>query len=166
MPDITYGQLAKILRSFGFAIHEPRSGVRVYEHAESGATIILPKFPDEDRVYGHHFTDVKMTLDSFGLASAPEFASRVVKVTDEIFGLPETTYGRLTQTLRSLGFTVHEPKPGVLVYKHETGAVIILPKFPDEDRVYWHHLADARAMLDAYGIASGPEFASRLLKAS
>ena len=80
--------------------------------------------------------------------------------------MPETTYGRLTQTLRSLGFTVHEPKPGVLVYKHETGAVIILPKFPDEDRVYWHHLADARSMLDAYGIATEPEFASRLLKAS
>jgi hypothetical protein len=81
--------------------------------------------------------------------------------------MPETTYGRLTQTLRSLGFTVHEPKPGVVVYKHaETGALIILPKFPDDDQVYWHHLADAWAMLDAYGIATKPEFASRLLKAS
>ena len=37
--------------------------------------------------------------------------------------MPETTYGRLTQTLLSLGFTIHQPKPGVVVYKHaETGA--------------------------------------------
>ena len=80
--------------------------------------------------------------------------------------MPETTYGLLTQTLCSLGFTVHEPEPGALVFEHETGAVIILPKFPENDRVYWHHLADARAMLDAYGIVEAPDFASRLLMAS
>lgn len=166
MPDITYGQLAEILESLGFTSHEPEPGVRVYKHAESGAMIFLPKFPDEDRVYGHHFTDVKMTLDSFGIADAPDFASLLLKATGEVFGMPETTYGRLAQTLRSLGFTVREPKPEVLVYEHETGATIILPKFPDEDRVYWHHLADARSILDAYDIATEPEFASRLLKAT
>jgi hypothetical protein len=81
--------------------------------------------------------------------------------------MPETTYGRLTQTLLALGFTVLEPEPGALVYKHAgTGALIILPKFPDDDRVYWHHLTDVKMTLDAYGIASAPEFASRLLKAS
>ena len=81
--------------------------------------------------------------------------------------MPETTYGRLTEILQSLGFSLHEPKPGVRVYKHaETGATIILPSFPDNDRVYWHHLADARGILDAYGIATEPDFASRLLKAS
>ena len=81
--------------------------------------------------------------------------------------MPETTYGRLTQTLLSLGFTIHQPKPDVVVYKHaETGALIILPSFPDADRVYGHHITDVKMTLDAYGIASEPEFASRLLKAS
>ena len=81
--------------------------------------------------------------------------------------MPETTYGRLTQTLLSLGFTIHQPKPGVVVYKHaETGALIILPSFPDADRVYGHHITDVKMTLDAYGIATGSEFASRLLKAS
>lgn len=166
MPELTYGQLTKILESLGFAIREPNSRARVYKHTESGATIILPKFPANDRVYGHHFTDVRMTLDSFGIADATEFASVLLKATGKAFGMPETTYGRLTEALRSLGFTVREPVPGTLVYEHaETGALIILPKFPDGDRVYWHHLADARSMLDAYGIASGPEFASRLSSA-
>jgi hypothetical protein len=73
----------------------------------------------------------------------------------------ETTYGRLTQTLLSLGFTIHEPEPRVRVYKHaESGAVIILPSFPDTDRVYGHHLTAVKMTLDAYGIATEPEFAS------
>ena len=81
--------------------------------------------------------------------------------------MPETTYGRLTEILRSLGFTLREPEPGLRVYKHaDTGAAIILPSFPDDDRVYGHHLTDVKMTLDAYGIASGPEFASRILKAS
>ncbi len=54
MPETTYGQLAEILRSLGFRVHEPEPGALVYEHAESGAMIFLPKFPDGDRVYGHH----------------------------------------------------------------------------------------------------------------
>jgi predicted RNA binding protein YcfA (HicA-like mRNA interferase family) len=163
MPDITYGQLAKILESLGFTVHEPNSRVRVYKHAEAGATIILPSFPADDRVYGHHLSDVKMTLDWFGIADAPEFASRLRKATGKLFGMPETTYGRLTKTLRCFGFTVREPQPGALVYEHaETGALIILPKFPDNDRVYWHHLADSRGTLDSFGIASAAEFANRL----
>ena len=79
MPEITYGQLTEILRSLGFTIHEPEPGARVYKHAQSGAMIFLPIFPDNDRVYGHHLTATQMTLDGFGIASKPEFASRLLK---------------------------------------------------------------------------------------
>ena len=81
--------------------------------------------------------------------------------------MPETTYAQLSEILRSLGFTLHEPEPGVRVYKHtETGALLVLPKYPDEDRVYGHHLTATKMSLDGVGIASGPEIANRLLKAS
>ncbi len=79
MPETTYGRLTEILRSLGFTMNEPDPRMRMYEHAESGATIILPRFPDADRVYGHHLTDVKMTLDAYGIATEPEFAIRLLK---------------------------------------------------------------------------------------
>ena len=79
MPETTYGQLTDILRSLGFTIHEPEPGVRVYKHAESGALLILPVYPDNDRVYGHHLTATQMTLDGFGIASKQEFSSRLLK---------------------------------------------------------------------------------------
>ena len=79
MPETTYGRLTEILLSLGFTLHEPKPGARVYKHAQSGATIILPAFPDNDRVYGHHLTDAKMTLDAYGIASEPEFNREILK---------------------------------------------------------------------------------------
>ena len=171
MPEITYGELYAIIRSFGFISYEPQPGTRVYKHANSGALLVLPIFPDKDRVYGHHLTATGMTLDGYGIASKQEFASRLWKASgstsrDEV-DMPEITYGRLSEILRSLGFTIREPKPGVRVFEHaESGAAIVLPAFPDNDRVYGHHLADAKMTLDAFGIVNKQEFASRLSKAS
>jgi len=68
--DVTYGQLDQALRSFGFAsrpsTYNP-PGV-VYEHRETGAIIMLPKFPDRDKVHVHHLMAVRMELENFGFA--------------------------------------------------------------------------------------------------
>ena len=79
MPETTYGQLAEILRSLGFTVHEPEPGARVYKHTASGAMILLPKYPDAGRVYEHHLLYTQGTLDGFGIASEQEFASRLLK---------------------------------------------------------------------------------------
>lgn len=78
----TYGQLDKVLRSFGFSrrvFESHGKGVR-YEHKETGAIITLPLFPDKDRVYEHHMFVVRGTLDGFGVATPPTFEAKLNKV--------------------------------------------------------------------------------------
>jgi hypothetical protein len=80
----------------------------------------------------------------------------------------DVTYGQLDKVLRALGFTVHPGRndPPGRVYKHEdTGAIIMLPAYPKNDRVYEHHLAAARSELDNFGIADPTAFAAKLQKA-
>jgi hypothetical protein len=78
------------------------------------------------------------------------------------------TYGQLDQALRSLGFTCRLVKgePPARVYDHkETGASIMVPPFPEGDRVLEHHLITAQVMLDQFGIADPTAFAAKLRKA-
>jgi hypothetical protein len=68
--EVTYGQLDKVLRALGFscqvAAKEPPT--RIYEHKESGAWIMLPRFPEDDLVLDYHLAGVQTTLDGFGIA--------------------------------------------------------------------------------------------------
>lgn len=80
MPDVTYGKLDEVLRSLGFTVDEPERGTRVYQHAASGARVILPTFPARKAVYPHHMVGTRMILEAFGIADPPEFASRLQKV--------------------------------------------------------------------------------------
>jgi hypothetical protein len=79
--DVTYGQLDETLRSLGFscrpAKHDPPG--RVYEHKETGAMILLPAFPESDKVYEHHMVAVRMELDHFGIADPTAFAAKLQK---------------------------------------------------------------------------------------
>jgi hypothetical protein len=79
--DVTYGQLDKVLRSLGFTCRlltdEPPA--RVYEHKESGAWIMLPRFPEEDRVLDYHLAHVRTTLDGFGIADPKVFNAKLQK---------------------------------------------------------------------------------------
>jgi hypothetical protein len=80
--DVTYGQLDKVLRSFGFArkiFERNGKGVR-YEHKVTGARITLPLFPEEDFVLVHHFIQVRGTLDNFGVADPSVFEAKLQKV--------------------------------------------------------------------------------------
>ncbi len=77
--EVTYGQLDKVLRSMGFtrrpANRKPPGSV--YEHRESGALVMLPAFPDDDKVFEHHLVAVRTELDNFGLAEPSVFAAKL-----------------------------------------------------------------------------------------
>ncbi|HWG48018.1 MAG TPA: hypothetical protein VN688_34965 [Gemmataceae bacterium] len=79
--DVTYGQLDRVLRSLGFSCRlatlDPPS--RVYEHKKSGASILLPPFPEGDGVLDYHLIAVRTTLDGFGIADPTAFAAELQK---------------------------------------------------------------------------------------
>jgi hypothetical protein len=77
--EVTYGQLDSVLRSFGFTCQvETKHGpARRYEHKESGALILLPAYPEEDRMLLHHLLTAQVTLDGFGVAEPAEFAAKL-----------------------------------------------------------------------------------------
>ena len=80
--DITYGQLDKVLRSFGFTrreIERHGKGVR-YDHKETGASVTLPLFPKKDYVMVHHLAIVRTTLEDFGVADRSVFEKKLKKV--------------------------------------------------------------------------------------
>lgn len=80
----------------------------------------------------------------------------------------DVTYGQLDRALRGLDFscrlvTLEVP---TRVYKHEpTGALIMLPPFPDNDGVLDYHLIAVRTTLDNYGIADATAFDAELQRA-
>jgi hypothetical protein len=80
----------------------------------------------------------------------------------------DVTYGQLDRALRSLGFPSRlvNGDPPTRRYGHpETRASLLLPPFPDDDRVLEYHLVTARVMLDEYGIANPSAFQAKLRKA-
>jgi hypothetical protein len=79
--DVTYGQLDRVLRAFGFSsrLVQGKPSARHYEHKETGAFITLPPFAESDRVMEHHLVTVRVTLDSFGIADPTAFAAQTKK---------------------------------------------------------------------------------------
>ena len=79
---VTYGQLDKVLRSFGFScrlINDDPPPARVYQHKEAGAMLTLPAFADGDRVFEYHLISVRTQLDNFGIANPTAFAAKLRK---------------------------------------------------------------------------------------
>jgi hypothetical protein len=80
----------------------------------------------------------------------------------------EVTYGQLDRALRSLGFSrkVFERDGTGVRYEHkETGALILLPLFPNDDHVLDYHLVAVRVTLDNFGVADPSVFDAKLQKA-
>ncbi len=79
--EVTYGQLDKVLRSFGFSCRlipkDPPT--RVYQHPKAGAMILLPAFPESDKVFEYHLVAVRGELDNFGIADPTAFAAKLQK---------------------------------------------------------------------------------------
>ena len=78
---VTYGQLDRVLRSLGFSCRllEREPPARVYEQSNYGAIVMLPPFPENDRVYDYHLAAVRATLDVFGIADPTAFAAELQK---------------------------------------------------------------------------------------
>ena len=78
----TYGQLEKALRALGFKCHTENSDPpsRIYLHQKSGATVMLPVFPESDKVYEHHLVIARMEVEDFGIADAKTFEAKLRKV--------------------------------------------------------------------------------------
>lgn len=77
------------------------------------------------------------------------------------------TFGQLDAVLRSFGFS---PRPGNntppgSIYEHKNGALVALPAFTDDERVYEHHVQVARWEVEDFGIADKNTFDRRLKKA-
>ena len=80
----------------------------------------------------------------------------------------DVTYGQLDKVLRSLGFSCRlvQEEPPARVYEHkETGAMIIMPPFPETDLVLDYHLIGARTTLDLFGVADPKVFDAKLQRA-
>jgi hypothetical protein len=79
--QVTYGQLDKVLRSFGFTSRVVNGDppARVYDHKETGASIMMPPFPDHDRVLEYHLVTARVMLDEFGIADPTAFAAKLQK---------------------------------------------------------------------------------------
>ena len=79
--DVTYGQLDKVLRSLGFSCqpsdNEPPG--RIYHHPNSGAMIMLPTFPDSEKVFAYHLITVQGELENFGIADPIALAAKFQK---------------------------------------------------------------------------------------
>jgi hypothetical protein len=82
--NFTYGQLAEFLFSLGFT-SRLIGGVPpalIYDHKETGCSIMVPPFPKEDKMLEYHFANVRMMLDQFGIVERESFDAMIPK--DEI----------------------------------------------------------------------------------
>jgi hypothetical protein len=81
----------------------------------------------------------------------------------------DVTYGQLDKVLRGLGFTCRLLKeiPPARLYEHkESGALVLIPLFPDADFVLDYHLTEARTAAERFGLADPKAFDARLRKAA
>jgi hypothetical protein len=79
---VTYGQLDRVLRSLGVSCRlvEGDPPARVYEHNETGASFMIPPFPESDFVLDYHLVGARSTMDLFGIADPKVFDAKVKKV--------------------------------------------------------------------------------------
>ena len=79
--EVTFGQLDRVLRSLGFTWRpgnrEPPG--RIYQHKATGATIMLPAYADDEKVFEVHLLTARMELENFGIADPTTFAAKLQK---------------------------------------------------------------------------------------
>ena len=81
--------------------------------------------------------------------------------------MTEMTYGRLEEVLHTLGFSPRGVEEKNKIFMHQpTGALVVFPEFPPENRVLPRHLLAVKSILQAYGIADPAGFATELQRAS
>ncbi len=74
MPDaVSYGDLERTLRSFGFEMMEVPNSHRVFSHPHSEAAVLLPLYDRKKPASQIHYAMVRSTLDAFGFLERDEF---------------------------------------------------------------------------------------------
>lgn len=80
--EVTYGQLDRVLRSFGLTCRlytaDPPPAL-VYEHKDLGQILTLPPFPEDDAVLEYHLVAARVLLDNFGIAAPTAFDAALRK---------------------------------------------------------------------------------------
>jgi hypothetical protein len=74
------------------------------------------------------------------------------------------TYEDLSQTLTRLGFEECERTDTRSYLHRESGAFIVYPRHPLTDTVLLHHLLEARATVDGFGVMEVGDFDLLLLR--
>ncbi len=79
--DVTYGQLDRVLRALGFSRRQAQGEppAWVYDHKETGASFIIPSFPESDLVLDYHLVGVRTHLDQNGIADPKAFDAKLQK---------------------------------------------------------------------------------------
>jgi hypothetical protein len=79
--NLTYGQLDKMLRALGFTCRPTRNKPpgRRYEHTKTGAVVLVPDYPESDKVFEYHMVAVRAELDHFGIADPTMFDEQLQK---------------------------------------------------------------------------------------
>jgi hypothetical protein len=79
--EFTYGQLDKVLRSLGFTCRLVNGDppTRLYDHKKTGASIMMPPFPEDDQVLEFHLVTARVTLDEYGIADPTTFDAKLRK---------------------------------------------------------------------------------------
>jgi len=80
----------------------------------------------------------------------------------------DVTYGQLDRVLRALGFScrIVDKDGAARRYEHvPSGAIILLPAYPDKDNVLEIHMLMVRVTLDNFGIADPTTFDKKMQKA-
>ena len=79
--NVTYGQLDKVLRSLGFSCRLVNADppARIYKHEETGASFMIPPFPETDFVLDYHLVGARGILDLFGVAAPTVFDAKLQK---------------------------------------------------------------------------------------
>jgi predicted RNA binding protein YcfA (HicA-like mRNA interferase family) len=73
------------------------------------------------------------------------------------------SFRQVSRLLEQLGFVARSTPEGYQVFRHPaTNALIVLPHYEAEDRVYSPHLAGIRKTLDDYYLVSSEDLDRRL----
>jgi predicted RNA binding protein YcfA (HicA-like mRNA interferase family) len=74
---LTYRLLDERLRALGFTVYSQKGKARIYKHANTGASIILPDAPFHEEVLAHHLVVARRVLKEHELGDLD--AGRVVR---------------------------------------------------------------------------------------
>lgn len=84
MSAMTYGRLDEVLRTLNFSVETDAKRGRFYTHAETGALIALPVFPDEMELLPRHVLAARSILEAYEIAQPFEFEMKLHEANEQV----------------------------------------------------------------------------------